>query len=151
MADAKLLWRSEFRNVLSVYLRQGSFTLPMALEIQRTAQLLMADREFAIDSEGVLRLAVDSGCSAYDAEFVCLAQSEGIPLITSDRALLRQFPVEAGVDPDFSVDDGLLFDVLLWPLALVTGPRAAMAKLRGTFAGLVGRPVGEHRGGRGAR
>lgn len=32
----------------------------------------------------------------------------------------------------------VLFDVLLWPLALVSGPRAALAKLRGTFAGLRG-------------
>ena len=31
-----------------------------------------------------------------------------------------------------------VFDVLLWPLALLTGPRAAFAKLRGTLAGLTG-------------
>jgi predicted nucleic acid-binding protein len=89
---APSLWRSEFRNVLSVYLHQGRLTLPVALDIQRAAQLLMADQEFAVDSEGVLRLAADSGCSAYDAEFVYLAQSEGIRLVTSDRALLRRFP-----------------------------------------------------------
>ena len=102
---APLLWRSEFRNVLSVYLHQGSLTLPMALEIQRAAQLLMADREFSIDSEGVLRLAADSGCSAYDAEFVYLAQSEGIPLITSDRALLRKFPETTATPAAFAVRD----------------------------------------------
>jgi predicted nucleic acid-binding protein len=91
--------------VLSVYLHQGSLTLPMALEIQRAAQLLMADREFVIDSEGVLRLAADSGCSAYDAEFVYLAQSEGIPLITSDRALLRKFPETTATPAAFAVGD----------------------------------------------
>lgn len=32
----------------------------------------------------------------------------------------------------------LCFDVLLWPLTLLTGPRAAWAKLRGTWAGLCG-------------
>ncbi|MBL8749617.1 MAG: glycosyltransferase family 2 protein [Planctomycetes bacterium] len=31
-----------------------------------------------------------------------------------------------------------LFDVVLWPLSLFSGPRAAWAKLRGTFAGLRG-------------
>jgi predicted nucleic acid-binding protein len=102
---APLLWRSEFRNVLAVYLRQGSLTLPMALEIQRAAQLLMADREFAVDSEGVLRLSADSGCSAYDAEFVYLAQSEATPLITSDRALLRQFPETTATPAAFAVGD----------------------------------------------
>ena len=32
----------------------------------------------------------------------------------------------------------LVFDVLLWPLVLLAGPRAAWAKLRGTLAGVVG-------------
>jgi len=32
----------------------------------------------------------------------------------------------------------LLFDVLLWPLTFATGPRAALAKMRGTMAGLLG-------------
>jgi GT2 family glycosyltransferase len=32
----------------------------------------------------------------------------------------------------------LLFDVLLWPLTFATGPRPALAKLRGTLAGLRG-------------
>ncbi len=32
----------------------------------------------------------------------------------------------------------LLFDVLLWPLTLATGPAAAWAKMRGTLAGLFG-------------
>ncbi len=35
----------------------------------------------------------------------------------------------------------LVFDVLLWPLALLTGPGIAWAKLRGTCAGLFGKPV----------
>ena len=34
----------------------------------------------------------------------------------------------------------LLFDVVLWPLALLQGPRAALAKLRGTLRGLFGGP-----------
>lgn len=36
----------------------------------------------------------------------------------------------------------LLFDVLLWPLALLAGPAAALAKLRGTIAGVFGRTAG---------
>lgn len=32
----------------------------------------------------------------------------------------------------------VVFDVVLWPLALASGPRAALAKLRGTWAGLRG-------------
>ncbi|HEX5052800.1 MAG TPA: glycosyltransferase family 2 protein [Planctomycetota bacterium] len=36
----------------------------------------------------------------------------------------------------------LLFDVVAWPLALLSGPRAAWAKLRGTLAGLAGHRAG---------
>ena len=32
----------------------------------------------------------------------------------------------------------LCFDVLLWPLTLLLGPRAALAKMRGTLCGLAG-------------
>jgi len=32
----------------------------------------------------------------------------------------------------------LVFDVLLWPITFATGPRAALAKMRGTLAGLFG-------------
>jgi predicted nucleic acid-binding protein len=40
-----------------------------------------------------------SGCSAYDCEFVALAQSLGIPLVTVDKHVLRQFPgVAIGLD-----------------------------------------------------
>ena len=36
----------------------------------------------------------------------------------------------------------LVFDVLLWPLAFLAGPKAAWAKLRGTVAGLRGHRAG---------
>jgi GT2 family glycosyltransferase len=36
----------------------------------------------------------------------------------------------------------LVFDLLLWPLTLLRGPRAAMAKLRGLWAGLAGHRAG---------
>jgi predicted nucleic acid-binding protein len=33
-----------------------------------------------------------SKCSAYDCEFVALAQGLKVPLITTDRKLVREFP-----------------------------------------------------------
>ena len=38
----------------------------------------------------------------------------------------------------------LVFDVLLWPLTFAMGPAAAMAKLRGTWAGLSGHTPNKH-------
>jgi predicted nucleic acid-binding protein len=40
----------------------------------------------------VLELAIRSGCSTYDAEFVVLAQQLQCPLLTFDRKLLQLFP-----------------------------------------------------------
>jgi predicted nucleic acid-binding protein len=39
-----------------------------------------------------LQLAAHSGCSAYDCEFVSLAQSLRVKLITGDKKLLQVFP-----------------------------------------------------------
>ena len=56
------------------------------------AEALLAPGEADVDSEAVLRLAAQSGCTAYDCEFVALAQKLAVTLITMDRALLRAFP-----------------------------------------------------------
>jgi predicted nucleic acid-binding protein len=88
---APLLWRSEFRNVLALYLHRGLLTLHEALEVMQHAELLMRGQEFEVVSARVLRLASASGCSAYDCEFVALAQDLGVPLVTSDRALVAKF------------------------------------------------------------
>lgn len=93
---APLLWRSEFRNVLALYLRQRHLTLAEALEVQTTAEELLAGREYTVDGEAVLTLAASSGRSAYDCEFVALARALGVPFVTSDRQLLASFP-ETGV------------------------------------------------------
>ncbi len=89
---APLLWRSELRNVLTLYLRKGLLTLEDALQIMEEASRLLAGREFAVPSPTVLTLASQSALSAYDCEFVALARDLGVPLVTVDRQILREFP-----------------------------------------------------------
>ena len=89
---APLLWRSEFRNVLAMYLRQRSVPLATAVELQETAEGLLAGREYSVDSVDVLTLAKESGRSAYDCEFVAVARALDVPLITTDRQLVASFP-----------------------------------------------------------
>ncbi|MGA7980192.1 MAG: type II toxin-antitoxin system VapC family toxin [Chromatiaceae bacterium] len=89
---APLLWRSEFRNVLALYMRKGSLPLDGALALQERAEDLVAGREFQVQSTAVLRLARSSGCSAYDCEFVAVAQDLHTRLYTADKGLLRAFP-----------------------------------------------------------
>ncbi len=87
-----LLWRSEFRNVLAQLIKKDKLRLDHALHIFYEARQIVSGKEFQSDTEGVLELAVESGCSAYDGEFVRLAQYFDTKLITMDKKLLSSFP-----------------------------------------------------------
>lgn len=88
---APLLWRSEVRNVLAHYLRQRHLSLADALEYMKEAEDLLRGREYEIPSAPVLALSQQSGCTAYDCEFVHLAQHLNLRLVTSDNKVLRAF------------------------------------------------------------
>jgi predicted nucleic acid-binding protein len=94
-----LLWRSEFRSTVSGLVRRRDLALEDALVIVAEAERILAGREYAVASHDVLRLAARSGCSAYDCEFVALAEDLGTRLVTTDRQVLRAFPAVA-VAPD---------------------------------------------------
>jgi predicted nucleic acid-binding protein len=89
---APILWRSEFRNILTGYLRRNLLSFDHAIKIQLEAESLMLGAEYEIESERVLALARDSTCSAYDCEFVALAIKLNSKLVTMDRALRLAFP-----------------------------------------------------------
>jgi predicted nucleic acid-binding protein len=89
---APLLWRSELRNILALYVRQRLLAAAEALRILEEAEVLMADRECEVRSRAVLELSITSGCAAYDCEFVLLAQDLGVPLVTADKKIVAHFP-----------------------------------------------------------
>lgn len=89
---APILWRSEFRNLLSGYMRTGRLSLVDAKRLQIEAESLLAGNEHEAESALVLDFAAATGCTAYDCEFVAVAQRLGVPLVTLDRALLKAFP-----------------------------------------------------------
>lgn len=92
---APLLWRSEFRSVLSLYMSKQLVTLEKAIQIQDEAEAIMADHEFELPSSPVLTLIYQSHYSTYDCEFVALAHQLNLPLITQDKKLLNAFPSTA--------------------------------------------------------
>lgn len=89
---APVLWRSEFRSVLSLYLRKNLLTLEEVMLILEQAEELLGDHEYEVPSDDIMRLVNQSECSAYDCEFVALAKYLGVPLVTADKKLLREFP-----------------------------------------------------------
>jgi predicted nucleic acid-binding protein len=93
--SAPILWRSEFRNVLALYIHHGLLSLEEALRRMQRAETLMQGKEYEVSSAQVLSLAASSRCSAYDCEFVALAQHLDVPLVTSDGQVLSAFPSTA--------------------------------------------------------
>ena len=89
---APLLWRSEFRNILVGYMRLKTLTYEAARDLQLEAESLLAGAEHEVDSRQVLELVRDTDCSAYDCEFVALAMTLGVKLVTMDAKLLKAFP-----------------------------------------------------------
>jgi predicted nucleic acid-binding protein len=89
---APLLWRSEMRNVLMLYLRNKILTFAEAELHMAKAENVLSGREYQVESARVLALALSSGCTAYDCEFVSLAEKLHVPLVTSDEKLLAAFP-----------------------------------------------------------
>jgi len=88
---APILWRSEFRNVLALYLRKNLLSFDEILPIIQQAEKLLSNDEYDISSTHVMQLVKNSKCSAYDCEFVALAQYLDAPLITADKNILREF------------------------------------------------------------
>ena len=89
------LWRSELRNVLATQMRVRKLPLKVAVDVMSEAEELMLESEFEPSSEIVLRLAYQTGATAYDCEFVALAQLFDRPLVTQDRELITVFPETA--------------------------------------------------------
>lgn len=81
--------------MLTTQVRSKLLDLDRSLLIAELAQAVVSGREFFVDSGSVLRLAAQSRCSAYDCEFVALAQHLGVGLVTVDRKLIAAFPAVA--------------------------------------------------------
>lgn len=86
------LWRSEFRNVLRKHVLHAEMLLATATDHMVVAEARFVAAERPVMSSHVLTLAATTRCSAYDAEYVSLAMSHSVPLVTSDRRLRDIFP-----------------------------------------------------------
>ena len=92
---APLLWRSEMRNILCAYLRRGLLARAQADGILQRAEDVLFERSHAVDHAVVMDVVEMGALTAYDAEFVALAEVLDVPLVTADRQMLRAFPGRA--------------------------------------------------------
>ncbi len=92
---APTLWRSEVRSGLMKYFQHGLMGFESIMVSWHVAEETIAGREYAVDARKVLELATQSKCSAYDCEYVALAQDLGVLLVTADKQVLKAFPKTA--------------------------------------------------------
>jgi predicted nucleic acid-binding protein len=86
------LWRSELRNILANYLRGNQMELADARLIFQRAEELVGAEEYEVETADVLRLCKESKCSAYDCEYIALAEFLDLKLVTKDGKLAKAFP-----------------------------------------------------------
>ena len=89
---APRLWRDEVSNVLATYERNGLITREDALLAFTDAADIMGDNEYDISIEKILSVAARTSCSAYDAQYISLAEDLGLPLYTYDKKVLKMAP-----------------------------------------------------------
>jgi predicted nucleic acid-binding protein len=92
---APILWRSELRNVLTAYLRQGLMSRAEIVGVLSLADRALAESEHIVGDDLVLDIVASCTLTAYDAEFVALAGALSVPLVTADKAVLKAFPDRA--------------------------------------------------------
>ena len=85
---APIILISELRNVLLGYVRRGGLTSDQAKAMIDDAAMILGDRIATVASGQVFDVGLECGLTAYDAEFVALARTLGVPLATSDNAIL---------------------------------------------------------------
>ena len=95
------LWRHEFLNVLSTLTRQGMLKTGQSKRTWLAAVRQLRHVESAVNMTAALDLSVAHMISAYDAQYIVLAQAHGVRCVTEDRALRREFPETAVSMRDF--------------------------------------------------
>ena len=86
------LWRSEFRGILFAHMRTQGMDVATADAHWAEALDHLRSTQKEPDPASVLAKAFESNLSAYDAEFVVLAEELGVRLVTSDQQVIKAFP-----------------------------------------------------------
>jgi predicted nucleic acid-binding protein len=89
---APRVWRSEFRNVLRGYMAGDYMTLSEALKYARMAEDDLRENTRSVPTRRVLQLVDETGHSAYDCEYVALAQELNVTFVTGDQTVVDLFP-----------------------------------------------------------
>lgn len=97
------LWRHEMLNIAASYAKFTQIGLARVAAAWEHADAQFGGRVRAVNMTEALRLAAKSGISAYDAQYVLLAQELNVWLVTQDKKLRAAVP-----DRTLSLRDALV-------------------------------------------
>ncbi len=86
------LWQSEVLNALLNGVKAGHLSMETALTAIESADVLLRGRIRICEAATILQTAYACRLTAYDATYVVLARSLGVPLVTEDKQILRVCP-----------------------------------------------------------
>ena len=85
---APVILASELRNVLLGYVRRGVLTADQAKGMSDDAAAVLRGRTATVAGGEAVDTALECDLSAYDAEFVVLARTLDVPLVTLDGGIM---------------------------------------------------------------
>ena len=89
---APRLWIDEFLNVLATYERVGKLAPEEVNPILDDGLTLMDGSTYEIPPDRVLSVARRTSCSAYDSQYIALAEDRGLKLYTCDGRIVAACP-----------------------------------------------------------
>jgi predicted nucleic acid-binding protein len=92
------LFVHEWITVLAIHMRKGYMDRDLALRTYRRGLAVVKFEQRPLDALRILNLHATTGCSSYDCQFIDLAQSSNVRLVTYDGEILASVPGIA-VDP----------------------------------------------------
>jgi predicted nucleic acid-binding protein len=96
------LWRQEFTSAMLTLMRARQVDVRQAHRAMERADVWASPREVAVSQIVVLHVALRDGISAYDAQYVALAESLSTRCATADKPLARKCPQSTLLLADFA-------------------------------------------------
>jgi predicted nucleic acid-binding protein len=95
------LWRQEFTSAMLKLMRARQMDLKRANQAIDRAEDWATPRELTVSQTDALHVALRDGISAYDAQYVALAEALGTRCATADKSLSRKCPHSTMLLSDF--------------------------------------------------
>ena len=86
------LWKHEVASAAATFVRARQANVQQARTAVQSALHMLANREIEIDLPASVEIALALDLSAYDAQYLLLAQVLSTRCVTADQKMLRQAP-----------------------------------------------------------